>query len=317
MRTSALWRHGFSISTAALLAGCGAAPSPLALPSTQVQAHHARSWMAKGLKTTDLLYVDVGGGIDVFTYPQGKAVGEITGEDLDSDGICSDKNGNVYVPIFEQYKILEFAHGGTTPIATLDMRGYEFPMTCALDPLTGNLAVTLDNGGVGIFEDAKYPPAYYFKYGVYITWYCTYDGSGNLFAGGYNASDGFTLTELPYGSATLRSIDVPAEIAPRLGMQWDGNYLAIEAEQDLHSALLLRVSVSGSTATVVGKTRLKGAPNTIGTEFWLADGEVVQPYDGNASVGFWKYPAGGKAVNSLQGVGGDLFALTVSYGKKK
>lgn len=274
--------------------------------------------MAAGLEHTDLLYVDDDGNdrLDVFTFPQGKTVGEIDYGWLDSDGLCSDKRGNVYIPGYEQTQILEFAHGGTAPKGTLEMAGDEFPMGCAVDPVTGNLAVTTDNGAVGIFLHAKNAPRYYDYDGVVNTWYCAYDASGNLFAGGNNESGGFALLELPRGSSTMQLINVPAEISPRLGMQWDGKDLAIEAEQDFHSAVLLHVTVSGSQATVVGRTKLAGPPNSIGTEFWLADGYVVQPDDGNTGVGFWKYPAGGTATTSLRSLGRDLFGLAVSYGRK-
>jgi hypothetical protein len=314
---SRLSQRAATVVAAALIAACGTSPAPPAPPGAQVQAGRAGSWMANGLEQSDLLYVDddANGRVDVFTYPQGKAVGEI--DDLDSDGLCSDKRGNIYIPGFEESKILEFAHGGTQPIATLEMTGYEFPVSCAVDPATGDLAVTTDNGDVGVFKHAKNAPAYYYYDGVLNTWYCAYDGSGNLFVGGSNESGGFALTELPRGSSTMKLIDVPAEISVRLGIQWDGKYLAIEAEQDFHSAILLRVSVSGSKATVVGRTKLAGAPNDIGTQFWLGNGGIVQPENDNSSVGFWKYPVGGKATKSLQNLGGDLFALTVSYGRKK
>jgi hypothetical protein len=190
-------------------------------------------------------------------------------------------------------------------------------MSCAVDPVTGNLAVTTDNGDVGIFQHAQGAPAYFYYNGVYNTWYCTYDGSGNLFVGGSDYSAGFALLELPYGASRMNLINVPAEVSPRLGMQWDGQYLVLEAEQYFHSVALLRVTVSGSQATVVGRIKLAGPPNAIGTEFWLGDGDVVAPNDGNTGVGFWKYPGGGKATKNLKSLGDNLFGLTVSYGRKR
>lgn len=275
--------------------------------------------MDAGLEHQDLLYVDdeQNDRLDVFTYPQGKAVGEIDYGRLGSDGLCSDKRGNVYVTGYEQTDILKFAHGGSKPAGTLEMAGDEFPMGCAVDPKTGNLAATTDNGDVGIFKHAKNAPVYYYYDGVDNTWYCSYDGSGNLFVGGNDEYGDFTLTELPYGASSMKQISVPAEISPRLGILWDGQDLAIESEQYFHSATILRVSVSGSQATIVGKTKLNGPPNSIGTEFWIADGDVVEPNDSNTGVGFWKYPAGGKTTSSLQSLGGNIFGLTVSYGRKK
>lgn len=312
------WRGSAVAATVALLAGCGAAVPLAQAPAGQAVSNGLGSWRAAGLEHTDLLYVDDSGDdrITIFTFPQGKAVGEIDGAPR-SDGLCSDKHGHVFVPGYDQTEIFEFAHGKTQPIAMLKLMNYVYPGSCAVDPLTGNLAVTTDTGRVAIFPDAKNPPQYYDPGGAYNVWHYTYDDSGNLFAGGDEADGEFVLSELPRGSYTMNAIDVPAEISPELPLLWDGKHLAIEAEQDFHATILLRVSVSGSRATVVGKTKLAGSPNGIGTEFWFAGGYAVQPENGNTGVGFWKYPAGGKAVTNLQNLGTNVFGVTVSYGRKK
>ena len=274
-------------------------------------AHAARSF-----DKTDLLYVDSGGHLDIFSYPQGKAVEQITSEDLGSDGICSDKDGNVYVPVFEQAQIYKFAHGATQPSATLEMPQYEFAMSCALDPSSGDLAVSTDNGEVGVFKSATSAPVFYHLAGIYTTWYCTYDNTGDLFVGGTNGENGFTLLELPFGGSALQAITLPAEVSPRLGIGWDGRHLVVAAEQYVHDVTLLRLHVSGSHATVVGKTKLAGRPNTIGTEFWIAGDRVVEPDGNNDNVGVWSYPAGGRAITTLHDAGSFIFALTISNGRK-
>jgi hypothetical protein len=310
--------HWTAGPVALLLAACSTSPGPLTQPVAPARPAAATTWMAANLENADLLYVDDDGNarIDVFTFPQGKAAGEIIDGRLSSDGLCSDRRGDVFVPGYEQTKILEFAHGGTQPIATLAMAGNEFPMGCAVDPLTGNLAVTTDNGDVGVFRHAKNSPTLYYS-GVPSTWYCTYDSSGNLFVAGADVSGEFALTELPHGSTTLNLITVPAEVGTHLGIDWDGKYLAIQAAQDFRSTIVLRVTVTGSQATVVSRTKLAGPPNDEGTEFWLADNYAAQPEDGNTGVGIWKYPSGGKAVTNLQSLGSEIFALTVSYGRRK
>ena len=64
-------------------------------------------------------------------------------------GECVDKAGDVFVADFGGNTgtpaILEYAHGGTKPIATLSDPGY-YPESCSIDPTTGNLAVTNDGG---------------------------------------------------------------------------------------------------------------------------------------------------------------------------
>ncbi|HEX3370694.1 MAG TPA: hypothetical protein VHS56_14035, partial [Candidatus Cybelea sp.] len=85
-------------------------------------------------KSDDLLYVASGEQISVYTYPGGRLVGNIGGA---VGALCSDAAGDVFVV---GYEILEYAHGVTQPIATLDDY-YNNPHGCAVDPTTGNLAV--------------------------------------------------------------------------------------------------------------------------------------------------------------------------------
>jgi hypothetical protein len=53
----------------------------------------------------------------------------------------------VFITDTSTSQILEFAHGGTTPINTLSDYDYQ-PVSCAVDPKSGNLAVT--SGGLGL-----------------------------------------------------------------------------------------------------------------------------------------------------------------------
>ena len=67
-----------------------------------------------------LLYVsDIGAeDVDVFSYPGGKQVGKLTGFS-EPAGLCTDRKGDVFVVDSGSDRILEYAHGGTSPIATL------------------------------------------------------------------------------------------------------------------------------------------------------------------------------------------------------
>lgn len=268
--------------------------------------------MAHGASGRSLLYVaDLGGrAIYIFTYPEGKAAGEITG--VAPVGLCSDAKGDVFAAYFEQSKILEFAHGGTQPIATLTLPGYEFAVSCAVDPKTGNLAATTDNGDLAVFKDARGTPTYYYLSGVNNLYYCTYDGSGNLFADGDDVNSAFQLVELPKGSSTLQLVNVNAEISTGLGIMWDGSYLTLESTQTFHDSELVRLKVARSSAKVVGSTKLLGPPDEYPAEYWIQDGRVVQPEGGNTTVGLWSYPTGGEPTASLQSVGSDLRGVTVS-----
>ena len=72
----------------------------------------------------DLLYVGSEEyGIFVLTFPQGKLVTQFEPPDSALPlGMCSDQSGDVFVLAENNPEglIYEYAHGGTSPIATLD-----------------------------------------------------------------------------------------------------------------------------------------------------------------------------------------------------
>lgn len=159
----------------AILAGCGGSQTQFnpsgatqsVAPFLQrngamaVHPDHSRSWMAPEAKRDTLLYIsDVGtNDVYVYAYPTGIFLGTLTGFS-GPEGECVDKTGDVFIANYAASDILEYAHGGTSPIATLSDPGY-LPESCAIDPTTGNLAVTnylttgAGQGNVAIYKDAK------------------------------------------------------------------------------------------------------------------------------------------------------------------
>ena len=153
--------------------GAGCAGSVLAPIQSLVSARQssARSWMAADARKNDLLYVSnsTTNHVYVYTYPQGKPVGTLTGFDQPA-GLCVDNAGDVFVTNLFASTVVEYAHGGATPIATLQDPGYA-PHGCSIDPITGNLAVTnycslqgsrySGEGGIAIYQDARGTPKIY------------------------------------------------------------------------------------------------------------------------------------------------------------
>jgi DNA-binding beta-propeller fold protein YncE len=90
-------------------------------------------------KSEDLLYVTsfVSSYVFVFSYPEGKLVGTLGGFSYAASGECSDNQGDVF--IIGVQDVVKYAHGGSNPIATL--KSVNYPNGCAIDPVTGNLAV--------------------------------------------------------------------------------------------------------------------------------------------------------------------------------
>ncbi len=246
-------------------------------------ATHATSWMARDAGTQDLVYVSNAkdGSVYVYSYPEGQLKGRLL--NLQANGLCSDANGDVFIP--KGNEILEYAHGATQPLAVLRNPLGGASQFCAVDPTTGNLAVSggaSHKYGVAIYANGRGNPRIYVggdRSGRY--WSCTYDDKGNLFvevtAGSlYGTSN---LVELPNGGARVRNITWNGTRRPRLGsIQWDGKYLAAESPQSGSEPTVLRYSVSGSQAAFVGMTALTGIGSPL--QFWIHGAQVVVPNRG-------------------------------------
>lgn len=276
----------------AMLAGCGGSPSPISAPGTmpqraptQARAHRATS--------AALIYAVGGcGGTCVLSFPKGKRVAQISGLGA---AVCADLQGNVFISRGDN--VNEYAYGGTTPTGSLSVPGSA--KGCAVDPVTGNLAVVFSGGGgtnVAIFSPGSGTPSLY--QAQTFADYCGYDNAGNLFVSGKNSSEEPSIAEIPYGqgTATLYSID------GRLGnpgqMQWDGLHMTYETVSPGHLSIS-QLTFSGSTATVVGTTTFSGEVRYVG-QSWISNNSVLVPFskkgDKVNKIGLWRYPHGGKAA---------------------
>ncbi len=270
------------------LAAC-AAPAQLPAPSVALGAGGVAA------RSTDLLYVsDLGSNsVDYFTYPAGKAVGKLTGFGSVA-GLCSNKAGDVFV-VDEAGPVVVYAHGGTSPIRKLTTRGA--PYGCAVDPGTGNLAVTnlsaVLYGTIALYSHAKGKAKVYEDYQVGKTDFCGYDDHGNLFIDGSNLSGQFVLLELPKGGHGFRTNSLTRMVKDAGGVQWDGKYVAIS---DRGAGVIYRTATTGKVAQTV---RLKGGPQIAG--FWLAGATLIGPNaQSGGAVAFWHYPAGGAPSKTMR-----------------
>lgn len=282
---------------AAALAAC-ASPNASGLPAGAASA-------ARALAKQDLLYVsEYGGGVvDVFSYPQGVFVGNLSGLNATPLGECVDKAGDVWV-VENNATLQEFAHGGTYPIASLSLRGEDF-YACAVDRRTGNLAVTSQSGlygqqgSVSIWADAQGTPTTYTDPALLIMLWCGYDNQGNLFVDGLPPTTGtFQLAELPQGSQTLVNLTLKHVTFPG-NLQWDGKAMAVVDPSHPKADAIDRLKISGSHAKIVGTTLLKGSYEIFGS--WIQGHTVIGPDSGPSidTVQLWKYPAGGRPKRIL------------------
>jgi hypothetical protein len=277
--------------TLAMLAGCGGvAPPTASQPSESLNA----------VQSHDLLYLaDRENNVYVYSYPQVSL--RQTLAHLTPGGLCADEAGNVFIGNWEKKIILEYAHGGKSPIARLDDPG-ESPTACSVDSRTGNLAVTNAGfAGISIYKQGRGTPTIY-NYHRFGFANGSYDNAGNLYVDGFGAR-GFALLRLPYGGSTFVKITLDRKIRYPGGVQWDGKHLAITSiGLRGKPSELYRFAIQGNTGTAVGKAPLLTSVNV--TEFWI-DGNALIGADNHGESGSafktWRYPLGGMPLETLSG----------------
>lgn len=297
-----------------MLVGCsryplGAPIAPLGpVPQTRLHQPLGRSWMSPAASKHDLLYVNDGeSNVYVYTYPQGQLVGTLTGFSSPT-GECVDHAGDVFITAASEESgsgvIYEYAHGGTTPIETLGDSDPAFG--CAVDPRSGNLAVT--GGGVAIYQHARGKPVVYD--GSEPTYFCGYDNQGDLYLSVIDDShlDQEDLSMLAKGGKTLKQISLSVPLYATLplpsSVQWDGTYItASSASQNVGVGYdgpisLYRLHISKDSASVVGTATLSSKKNARRTgQIWI-QGKRVLGSDYNrhsGGVDSWSYPDARKA----------------------
>jgi hypothetical protein len=275
-----------------------------------------------------LLYVSdpVASLVEVFSLPDLVLKATLTGFSK-PHGSCSDKSGNVWVTNTGTRQILEYAHGGTSPIAAFS-DPYGDPFGCAVDDHHNKVGVTniRDVSPSPSPSPASGPGE--FLYLGSGTWSTSYDLAalnsdisvgidplGNAYIDGLTSSKHFVLAELPAGSTVIHQITITGGTLHYPGMvQWyeDGHYLAVGDRRcdTPRTTCVYHISISGSTGTIIGKTKFKahnghvicdmaqGAIGASGEKFLAGgDDESACGY-AKSSVDRWAFPAGGSPTNS-------------------
>lgn len=280
-----------ALAVLVVISGCGGSSPAGNLPTATKQAPQRRSREESG----DLLYTMGGGASRIFTYPGGKLVASFdrTGNSL--EGMCSDRKGNVYV--VESPAIYEYAHGGTTPIRSIPNVD---AWSCAVDPTTGKLAVTMLGGFqqapyLAVYTDASGIPAAYPLVTMTRPYNCVYDDKGNLFIQGVLNERGSpnVLDELPEGANSLVNIKLStrvADVGGPTGIAWDGKYVVLgDTGQDGY-----RFKIQKQKGTLVGETTFNGVQTVY--QFWLQGSLILLTDERSGDVNFYKYPSGGNAT---------------------
>lgn len=281
-----------------------------------------RSWISIDIESTHkLVFVsDAIGVVWIYKLPSLEIKGILTGFQA-INGLCSDGKGNVWAAMSGFEQMWKLAHDGTIVSILQDTIGT--PIGCAVDPTTGNLAVSnIGNnpgghigGSILVYPGATGSPSQYWCLSCLVSYgFAGYDTSGNLFVDGKNASNAFALAELPAGGgarAHLKALTIDGGTLYAVGMvEWDAadRYLVIGDQtcDNKRGSCVYRAKISRSTAKITGRTTpLDSAGNPICD---LIQGTL----DGNALVGsdddngvcghpsgtdVWPFPAGGPATH--------------------
>jgi hypothetical protein len=297
----------------ALLAACGGTqPSPGSIPA------HIASRLGQ---SPALLYVaNDEDGFYVVDYATGVVEQKIIlSPAAEPTGACSGASGNVFMLGNGANKyselvgqIYEYRHGGQTPVAVLS-EPYMSPSACAVDPMSGNLAVT--NGisetasNVAVYPQGQSPPTIYTDsaFSSYVG--ATYDNLGNLYVIGYHRhSNSLRMAELRNGGSALVNIALTHSIIGATCIQWDGSYLAITvfAYNKKTSARVYRISVSGSSAKIVQTVKFPDANGFYAgwVSLILTDRKRILFTLHEEQVGIFRYPAGGNRLRKILGLTG-------------
>lgn len=281
----------------------------------------SRSWMQPGAASGNLLYVSYPDNnfVTVYSYPAGTQVGQLANLPSEPFGLCSDKKGNVWLTMLGL--IYEYAHGGTTPIATLS-DGQFYAGACSVDPSTGNLAVanwdspSSRNGNLAIYRGGREPRKIY-KQPLFLTFLsCGYDPSGNLYVTGYGKNSFANLfAELPKGAGALKTITLSHTPQGQADVQWDGQNVAVSSPEE---GMIMRFKISGALGKEVGFTTFYDFntvqqftfPNVAARHGKLA-GRVIGTSTQFGEVMYWNYPQGGNPTFTIPG-DTDALSATVS-----
>jgi cytochrome c biogenesis protein CcmG/thiol:disulfide interchange protein DsbE len=194
----------------------------------------------------------------------------------------------------------------------------QYVISCSVDAL-GDVAasnIISTSGGAGsvsIWTAGRGSPTNYPVAGLARVYFIGYDPHGNLFVDGSDDSGIFALAELAKGAPAFKPLTVSgATINFPGGVQYAYGALAIgDQSGPSGNAVIYQTQVSGSTAKVVGTTRLKNAGDVV--EFCITRSKtVIAP--GSYGLQIFTYPAGGGPIRSISaGPGQELAGCAIVY----
>lgn len=314
MKTFAIGRFGLGVCAITLLAACSTGGSQIAplgfvqrAPQLSQHVNAKRSsWMKLDGYTGALLYISDPGAnvVNVLTYPNGKRIGKLTGFN-EPRGECVDRAGNVYVANEGASNILEYAHGGTTPINIIGDPGQQ-PYDCAANHDPGNLVGTLavvnasttsrGHGSVTVYGGRAAGTYNMPRFSsVLFLSYVRRSSYAELWVDGRDKTGHFLVVKLHPHTSGFQLVTLPQTIGAPGAVQWDGKYLAIGDQDGPGGTTLIDRFAIGTNIVFIGSTPLTSSV----AQFFIHSSTVIGPYSSAGTVGFWNYPAGGSPTKTF------------------
>ncbi|MGB8521305.1 MAG: hypothetical protein WCD38_14185 [Candidatus Tumulicola sp.] len=255
-----------------------------------------------------LLYVSepYANAVAMYTYPQLQPAGQLSGIP-DPEGLCVNRRtGDVWVVSgFPTAQFTEFRHGGMRPIHKIKFGSMDYTQSCAVDPTTGDFAVT-DNlahglrGAIIVFgaKDKTYRDPSLVNYA-----FVSYDDSGDLFVDGLSFRTPTGIAELRPGKRHFRNFPLEGtRMYHPGGLRYLKGSLVIGATGH-------HVIYQTSNGMVNGSTTLLGACNV--EQFDIDEDVVIVPSAcrSDGAVLIYNYPAGGTPIAKITHVNAPFAAV--------
>jgi hypothetical protein len=304
-----------TVAAIAMVAGCNGPPGqseitgPIPQGAAPAGAHAQGTSPSSRLGTNgDLLYISDQGTSHVYVYSLSKdrIVRTLSGFS-EPRGLCVNNAGDLWITNVGSTSLVEYAPGGTKPIAILNDPG-QYPVACSVDATTGDLAVANiisakpGPGSLSIYKNASGVPTVIPAFDH--TYAAAYDPRHNLFANGVSAIIASQLGVLRHNDNTLMTLTLAGHTVANPGdLEYaDGSLAVGDAPSRFGYAAIYQVVVKGSTAKVIGTTKLLQSKYVIA--FSIVGHRVIclvaKNIGGGGRVAIYNYPAGGNPTKTIR-----------------
>lgn len=281
----------------------------------RVHRDRRKSWISPDVgRAPRLLFIsDIGtDDVYIFTMPAMTLKGTITGFN-EPQGMCSDTSGNIWITNTNAEQILKYSRTGTLLATLTDSYGY--PAGCAVDPATGNLAVTdifgvSGAGQILVFPGGSGTPAVLTNPDGYYYYFAGYGPGSSLWVSGRTfSSNNYILSSCNASSCSTIPISGGTIYFPG-AVQWDnaaGTWVAFDQVcGNTDAACSYPVSGSGVLGSATTYLDYDGGPVCDMAQAviaangykYVAGGDYNFRTTTTASASYrWAYPAGGSPTN--------------------